>query len=192
VDEKLNRTDIRSDPTDGAVKDGLPLGQAFLVPRAASQGCVPLPGATVGGWHCDAAGAYSDVLDPGFSTKGEKFLRGYQVADSDGIARFTTIYPGWHQGRTVRVHFKIRGPAGSGANYEFTWQLFFDDELTDPVYGRQPYAAKGQRAQRDGGDRISVQSGNLITLSVDENADGMSSMFSIGLQIQPESQVTIR
>src|SRR5258706_13917144 len=31
VDEKLNRSDIRSDPTDGSVKDGVPLALTFAV-----------------------------------------------------------------------------------------------------------------------------------------------------------------
>jgi len=48
-------------------------------------------------WHCDAGGVYS-----GFeSGEGERFLRGAQSTNEDGIARFTTIYPGWYQGRTV-------------------------------------------------------------------------------------------
>ena len=66
------------------------------------------PGAVIDVWHCDAAGVYSDVTDPGFDTTGSDFLRGYQVTDESGRAAFTTVYPGWYQGRTVHIHFKIR------------------------------------------------------------------------------------
>ena len=134
VDEKLNRSDIRSDPGDGTVSAGLPLQLAFSVARISGSACTAFAGALVDVWHCDALGVYSDVSDPGFQTKGKKFLRGYQVTDANGLARFTTIYPGWYQGRTVHIHFKIRSDAGAATGLEFTSQLFFDDAVTDQVH----------------------------------------------------------
>lgn len=68
-------------------------------------------------WHCDAAGVYSDATDPSFNTKGQRFLRGYQVTDANGKAAFTTIYPGWYQGRAVHIHFKIRTAAANGSGW---------------------------------------------------------------------------
>ena len=55
--------------------------------------CVPLAGAQVDIWHCDALGVYSDAADRSFNTQGQKFLRGYQVSDANGSVTFTTIYP---------------------------------------------------------------------------------------------------
>ena len=78
VDERLNRSDIRSDPTDGQVKPGTPLALTLLISRLNAGDCQPLAGAQVDIWHCDAQGVYSDVQDPGFNTIGQKFLRGYQ------------------------------------------------------------------------------------------------------------------
>src|SRR5438034_5556005 len=141
VDEKLNRSDIRSDPSTGAVKDGAQFALTFLVSRVTGSACAALSGATVDVWHCDALGVYSDATDPSFNTKGLKFLRGYQTTDASGKAQFTTIYPGWYQGRAVHIHFKIRTTTG----HEFTSQLFFDDSLTDKVHVNAPYAEKGQR-----------------------------------------------
>jgi hypothetical protein len=69
VDEKLNRSDIRSDPSDGSVKEGVPLQIIFRVSQIGA-GCVPLAGAAVDVWHCDALGVYSDTTDPGFNTVG--------------------------------------------------------------------------------------------------------------------------
>src|ERR687886_2979866 len=103
VDEKLNRSDIRTDPSNGLVKEGVPLDLAFNVSKVSDTSCAPLAGALVHVWHCDALGVYSDVRDPGFDTRGQKFLRGYQVTDENGTARFTVIYPGWYQGRTVHI-----------------------------------------------------------------------------------------
>jgi hypothetical protein len=48
-------------------------------------------------WHCDALGVYSDVENRNGSTRGQQFLRGYQVSDRDGVVRFTPIYPGWYR-----------------------------------------------------------------------------------------------
>src|SRR5687767_12903650 len=52
VDEKLNRSDIRSDPSDGSVSGGIPLELTFLVSQI-SGNCTPLAGAIVDVWHCD-------------------------------------------------------------------------------------------------------------------------------------------
>ena len=103
VDELLNRSDIRTDPTTGAASDGTPLD---ITIRVFDGACTPLAGAHVDIWHCDAAGKYSD--ESANNTVGQKFLRGYQVTDDNGTAKFTTIYPGWYQGRAVHIHFKIR------------------------------------------------------------------------------------
>jgi hypothetical protein len=103
VDERLNRSDIRSDPADGSIRQGALLALTFRV-SALTNACAPLGGASVDVWHCDALGVYSDVTDPSSSTVGKKFLRGYQVTDSAGVAQFTTIYPGWYQGRAVHIH----------------------------------------------------------------------------------------
>ena len=94
VEERLLRSDIRADPTTGVVKAGALLELTFAVSRAGSNGCTPLAGATVDIWQCDALGVYSDARDRLFNTIGQKFLRGHQMTDAAGTARFTTIYPG--------------------------------------------------------------------------------------------------
>lgn len=86
VDTKLNRSDIRVDPSDNSVRPGVPLRLEFHVSRIAGGACNPLPGAIVDVWHCDAAGVYSDVRDGRFDARGKKFLRGYQQTDADGRA----------------------------------------------------------------------------------------------------------
>src|SRR5687767_14893214 len=121
VDERLNRTDIRSDPADGSVRPVLPLALAFQVSRLNGSSCSPIPDAVVDVWQCDAHGAYAGVSDS--ATARSKFLRGYQLTDTAGRAEFTTIYPGWYQGRAVHIHFKVRSSL-TGTGYEFTSQLY--------------------------------------------------------------------
>ena len=178
VDEMLNRSDLRSDPTDGTVKDGLPLNLKINVSRVGSNVCTPLSNAQVDIWQCDASGIYSDAQDPSFNTKGRKFLRGYQLTDTNGLASFTTIYPGWYPGRTVHIHFKIRSKG-----YEFTSQLFFEDSLSDQVFAQLPYFRKGQRTVRNADDGIYQNGGSQLLLNVIPGKDSYSAAFDIGLQI---------
>jgi protocatechuate 3,4-dioxygenase beta subunit len=183
VDAKLDRSDIRPDPSDGSVKLGAPLRLALRVSRLAAGACAALPGAMVDLWHCDALGAYSDVSDPGGSTVGKKFLRGYQVTDADGLSRFTTIYPGAYPGRAVHIHFKIRSAAGGGRMHEFTSQLFFDDGLTDQVHARPPYATRSQGRLRNARDGIYRSAGAQLMLAVAPAAPGYAASFDLALQI---------
>ena len=183
VDEMLNRSDIRSDPGTGAVKEGVLLDLAFRISQVGADACTPLPGAMVDVWHCDALGVYSDVSDSRGNTVGQKYLRGYQVTDDGGLARFTTIYPGWYPGRTVHIHFKIRLAAASGTVYDFTSQLYFDDLLTDQVFTQQPYAGQGERNTRNANDGIYGNGGDQLTLKLTPSGNGYTATFDIGLQL---------
>jgi protocatechuate 3,4-dioxygenase beta subunit len=183
IDEALQRSDIRSDPSDGSVQEGVPLALTFTVSQLRGGACAPLAGAVVDLWHCNAHGVYSDVTDPSFNTVGKKYLRGYQVTDAGGKATFTTIYPGWYDGRAVHLHFKIRSAAGTKPGHEFTSQLFFDEDFTDQVYTRAPYAGKGQRTRRNSTDRIFQQGGAQLLLHVARAGNGYAAAFDIALQL---------
>ena len=184
MDEKLNRSDIRSDPTDGRMRLGVPLRLVFHVSQISGSSCTPLTGATVDLWHCDALGIYSDVMNlNNYSTVGKKFLRGYQVTDANGTAKFVTIYPGWYIGRTVHIHFKIRATSASQRSYQFTSQLYFDDSLTDQIHTQTPYAAHGQRTLINDQDGIFRRGGKQLTLQLTEEARGYVGTFDIALQM---------
>jgi protocatechuate 3,4-dioxygenase beta subunit len=179
VDEKLNRSDIRSDPSDNSVGPGVPLALAFVVSQVGTGSCTPLKGAMVDVWHCDALGVYSDVQ----GSTGKKFLRGYQLTGANGSAKFTTIYPGWYQGRTVHIHFKIRSTGTSGAAYEFTSQLFFDDAISNQVYAQQPYSQHSGRDTLNSADSIYQGGGSQLLLNLTKSGDGYTATFPIGLDL---------
>ena len=185
IDEQLNRSDIRAEPSDGSLSAGAPLALRFNVSRV-GEVCVPLAGAVVDVWHCDAAGVYSGVDAAGRNAAGRNaatsFLRGFQVTDNVGAASFTTIYPGWYPGRSVHIHFKIRAQDG-GTNREFTSQLYFDDDFTDRVYTAAPYSDRPSRNTRNQNDSVFGGGGDLLTLNVTESGGGYAAAFDIGLQI---------
>lgn len=183
VDEKLNRSDIRSDPATKAVSDGVPLQILFRISQASGgSACAPLPGAQVDVWQCDANGFYSDVQDFQRSTAGLKFLRGHQIADNQGNARFVTVFPGWYPGRAVHIHFKVRTrPQDRGR--EFTSQLYFDDALIDAIHAQPPYAARGPRSIRNNRDQGARAGGNLLILPLREEKTGYSGTFDVMLDM---------
>ncbi|MBB3232570.1 intradiol ring-cleavage dioxygenase [Halomonas stenophila] len=184
VDTRLERSDLRSDPTDGTRKPGVPVVLAFHVSRFDDDACTPLAGAVVDLWQCDALGVYSGVQDFAgrFDTREQRFLRGYQVTDSRGMARFTTLYPGWYSGRAVHIHFKIRTDPEADLGLEFTSQLYFDDALTDRVHQQPPYAERGPRNVRNDADGIYRRSGgDELVLDLTESGEGYRGDFQIAL-----------
>lgn len=182
VDEKLNRSDIRSDPSDGSVRPGTPLELTFNVSQLAKGACAPLAGAVVDVWHCDAAGVYSDVQDPSFDTRGKKYLRGYQVTDAAGRAKFATIYPGWYQGRAVHIHFSVRTNPGAAAAHQFTSQIYFDEAVNDKVFTQPPYSTTGQR-MRNERDGIFRNGGSQLIVPVTPAGSGYAGTFDIALDM---------
>ncbi|MGH9879983.1 MAG: intradiol ring-cleavage dioxygenase, partial [Pyrinomonadaceae bacterium] len=183
VDERLNRSDIRIDPTDSSVVPGMPLRLALSVYQVTNDSCTPLPNATVDVWHCNALGAYSDILDRGglFSdTRGKKFLRGYQVTDAQGKVEFLTVYPGWYTGRTVHAHYKIRTNPDSEAGHEFTSQLYFDESITDQVHAQPPYSQKGRRETTNDRDGVFRRGGSQAMLQLTKDEHGYAGTYKIG------------
>ena len=182
VDEMLNRSDIRADPTTGILKTGALLNLNFNVSQISSAGCAALTNAMVDVWHTDALGKYSDEQSEG--TSGQKYLRGFQRTDSTGNAAFTTIFPGWYQGRAVHIHFKIRATI-NGAAREFNSQLFFPDAFTTALYNSTaPYNTRGTRSTFNANDGIYNQSGGKTLITPSGSAtSGLSATFNVALSV---------
>ena len=178
VDEKLERSDIRIDTSDGQPVDGALLRIDWVVSQVDGNACIPLEGVLVDVWHCDALGNYSDVQNE----MGHDFLRGYVHTDASGKATITTVYPGWYQGRAVHIHFKIRTDPGQGSGLEFTSQLFFDDAFSDGVYSSGVYASKGAHDVQNADDGIFQQSQGMTLLDVVKDGDGYAATFEVAVQ----------
>ena len=174
VDERLDRSDLRTDPRRDAVVPGVPLSLALRVSAQDGTACTPLPGAIVDVWHCDARGVYSDTAE----APGTRFLRGYQRTDGAGTVRFTTIYPGAYPGRAVHIHFKVRT---RGA--DFTSQLYFDDALTDRVHAQAPYGGVRGRRTRNTSDILYRRGGDALTLDVGRRGDGYAAAHDVGVRL---------
>ena len=163
----FDASSIRTDITED--RAGVPLRLAMRV--RASGSCEPLSNAVVDIWHCDAGGIYSGFESASAGAGGEseegsqKFLRGAQVTDADGIVQFNTIFPGWYQGRTVHIHAKVHVDNET----VLTTQVYFDDEVTDSVLGLEPYSSRGERETTNSTDFLFDDS---LVVSLDPEGEG--------------------
>ncbi|HEY6560746.1 MAG TPA: intradiol ring-cleavage dioxygenase [Polyangiaceae bacterium] len=149
---------LRVDVTEG--KPGAPLLLDVQVVRSGS--CAPLGDVAVDIWQCDAAGVYSGYPGQlgGLDTTGQRFLRGTQLTDAAGHARFETIYPGWYPGRTTHIHFKVQLSPSS----EVISQIYFPEDFNASVYGSAPYAERGQKETSNAADFIAQSGGGMPAL----------------------------
>jgi protocatechuate 3,4-dioxygenase beta subunit len=181
VDERLERSDIRTDPATGVVSPGTPLTLVLAAGALRGSTCAPLEGSIVDVWQCDAAGRYSDVRDGAGSTVGQRFLRGFQATDARGEARFVTIVPGWYEGRAVHIHVRIATPRAGGRRDVFTSQLYFDEAFLDRVHAEGAYARRAGRRLSNASDGLFRHGGRDLMLAPQGAGDGYVARFAVGL-----------
>lgn len=145
VDEKLERSDLLEGESEASVTSGTPLELTLGVYQVAGDKCMALAGVQLDIWHADTQGVYSDegggmssFIQPQ-NTMGKKFLRGYQITDESGIAKFKTIVPGFYGSRALHIHFKVRMKGAANSRQVYTSQFFFDDALGDKVLADAAY-----------------------------------------------------
>jgi protocatechuate 3,4-dioxygenase beta subunit len=131
------RTDIRTS-FDGAsgTADGVPYTIQFTVVDV-DRGCKPLTGAAVYVWHCDREGNYSM-----YTASDANYLRGVQEVDTNGVVRFTSIFPACYSGRWPHVHFEVYpsvDAATSGTGKLVTSQLALPEDVCEAVYAASGY-----------------------------------------------------
>ncbi|HVO54699.1 MAG TPA: intradiol ring-cleavage dioxygenase [Solirubrobacterales bacterium] len=183
VDERLKRSDVR------AGQSGVELDLSLYVYRA-DDSCEPEQGAVVDIWHCNAEGLYSDEAVN--ETSGQTWLRGYQETDSAGLAKFTTIFPGWYSGRTVHIHLRVRTFEGSTRTFNFTSQIFFSQSDIAAVLATSPYSARGTTPDTTNAEdsiyQQGAKSGNNLQPALSGSASsGFSATVGIGLSGLPAS-----
>ena len=170
-DVSLIRQDIRGRYNEDA-EPGVEMQLHLRILDSTSTSCneKPLAGVDVYIWHTDAQGYYS-----GFGTRGgtdeqkpdtpyagspsttqldnsDRFLRGVQTTDADGVVSFRSVFPGWYNGRALHIHFVAfkRGSMSAGrvsytdqnsnGKWLFTTQMYFDPTFSHSIHEKnQPY-----------------------------------------------------
>jgi len=133
------RKDIRSSfGSSSGTAEGVPL-TIHLAILDASNGCAPINGAAVYIWHCDREGRYS-LYSNGVTD--QNYLRGVQEAGSDGVVKFTSIFPACYQGRWPHIHFEVYkslAAASGNANRIATSQVALPEDACKTVYATSGY-----------------------------------------------------
>lgn len=153
--------------------------------------CEPLPNAALTIWNCNSTGYYSSYtgVDPDTvelksgwtqradgTTDDETFLRGIQVTDSEGMAEFLTLFPGYYASRTTHTHVTVQTDIKNGTSYsaskiQHIGQIFFEEDLINQVYQNAPYAAHL--------DTLTRVTNDVDSVYITANADGYSAMVSV-------------
>jgi len=166
---------LRSDIREG--RPGVPLALAISVVNV-NNGCAPVASAAVDVWQCDAEGHYSQYSQSGYNGTGATFLRGIQLTDGNGIATFTTIYPGWYQGRATHIHVEI---LQNGVSRKVT-QIAFPESVTAAVYASGVYATRGSNPTTNASDGIFADSlSSEMAMISGDPASGYTASFTVGI-----------
>jgi len=113
-------------------------------------GCAAVSGADVEIWHVDAAGV-----------------------------TFTTIYPGWYQGRATHIHVEV---TMGGRSVKVT-QMAFPESINNAVHASGVYSSRGTNPMSNQSDGIFSDSlaSELVT-PAGSPSSGYTASFQVGIQ----------
>jgi protocatechuate 3,4-dioxygenase beta subunit len=165
--QDLIRSDVRED------RQGTPLQLTINVVNVAA-GCAPLTNVAVEIWQCDVGGNYSQYGSQAART----YLRGIQTTDAAGNVTFTTIYPGWYQGRATHIHVEV---ARAGQSLKVT-QIAFPEDISNQVHTQGVYASRGVNTTTNARDGIFADGVSTQMATVTGSpASGMQATFRCGV-----------
>jgi protocatechuate 3,4-dioxygenase beta subunit len=127
-----------------------------------------------------------------------RFLRGLQITDTQGLAEFATLYPGWYSGRAIHIHLKVhlggdhRADTYRGGHVSHTGQLFFPEDVTTQVAKLEPYVKRAQvrRTTQDEDHIFQSQHGSSSMLRLERirpGSDGAGFVATVMLAIDPDA-----
>ncbi|RDL39686.1 uncharacterized protein BP5553_04026 [Venustampulla echinocandica] len=172
--------------------------------------CDPVPDAMIEIWHCNSTGVYSGIVAQGNgvgtsdpSNLNNTFLRGLQPTDAEGVAQFTTLFPGHYTGRAAHIHIlaHFNGtifPNGTygGGYVSHVGQVFFDQDLITQVEAVSPYSTNTQPLTLNSEDNIfsseAASSDPVIEYSLvgDDVSSGIFGWIAFGIDLTNEFSVS--
>jgi protocatechuate 3,4-dioxygenase beta subunit len=175
----LNRSDIRED------QKGVPLILTFKVVNT-NNACTVVPGARVDIWHCNNDGYYSGYINDGYlGTKdltAKRWLRGYQLTDVNGLAAFTTTYPGWYKGRATHIHLEVF----LNRVLKKVGQIAFPETTNNEIYASTLYKAHGLNPTKNTADKVLGNSATDLaheTVTIVRKDTSVYANYTIGIAL---------
>lgn len=128
---------------------------------------------------------------------GDNFLRGGFVANENGLAELTTIYPGFYTGRTVHTHVMVHQNINyhdngtiisASGQLRHVGQIFYDEEINNQVLAQAAYQDTGNNRTYNAQDGILQQANEggysayaEIEFLGETLADGLLGYITIGI-----------
>jgi protocatechuate 3,4-dioxygenase beta subunit len=179
------RSDIRSSFGDySGTAEGVPMTLELTV-RDLAAGGVPFEGVAVYVWHCSREGGYS-LYSAGIED--QNYLRGVQLADADGLVRFTSVFPACYDGRWPHVHFEVypdQAAITDSANAIATSQVALPQDVCEAVYATTGYEVSVSNLSRVSltGDNVFGDDGGASQLATvtGDVASGYTVRLAVGV-----------
>ena len=134
----LFRSDIREGKSGTVLTLTIRVVNAAMVAQPS-----PMPTSRSGTWTQPAITPYG-------TQRTQTFLRGIQTTNSNGEVTFTTIYPGWYQGRATHIHVEV---TVAGRSVKVT-QIAFPETINNTVHTSGAYASRGTNPMSNLADGI--------------------------------------
>lgn len=183
------RSDIRSSISGGTTAEGVPMTLTLTVLDMANDD-VPFEDVAVYLWHCDAAGGYSMYSE---GIEDETYLRGVQVADSNGAVTYTSIFPACYTGRWPHIHFEVYPDVSSitdASNAIATSQIALPEDVCRTVYALDAYDGSTQNLEQVSLDTDNVFSDDSGALQLATVTGDASSGYQVALTVRVDTTTT--
>ena len=170
----VERSDIRSSIDSDTTAEGVPLDVTMTIIDMAG-GDVPMEGAAVYLWQCDAAGQYSMYSE---GVEEETYLRGVQIADARGQVTFTSIFPGCYAGRWPHLHLEVFPDAESivdATNAILTSQIALPEAEAGGVYELAEYAGSAENLSQ-----LTLETDGIFSDGYEQQLAGLSGELETG------------
>ncbi|KAE8962232.1 hypothetical protein PR002_g29666 [Phytophthora rubi] len=202
VNGELVRSDIRED------QEGVDLYAEIQIIDVNT--CEPVEGLYLDFWHCNATGVYSGIVASGNGDSSDTanldktFLRGLTPTDEDGVASYTSIFPGHYTSRATHIHIigtyngtLLENNTYSGGYASHVGQLFFDQDLISEVELTAPYSTNTQELTTNADDSILSEEAAEdfdpvfeYVLLGDSVSDGVLAWISVGVDMTRAQTIT--
>lgn len=189
ADSGIVRSDIRSSINGGTTAAGVPMTLTLTILDMAN-GNIPFENAAVYVWHCDAAGGYSMYSE---GIENETYLRGVQVADSDGKVTYTSIFPACYTGRWPHIHFEVYPTVkdiNDSANAVATSQVAMPQDVSETVYALSGYEGSTANLSQVSLDSDNVFSDDSGALQLATVTGDVTSGYLVGLTVGVDTTTT--